>query len=173
MQCPHCGEHISPKNRKPLSIKRLRELLDFDLHTGVPTWRTGRYAGKVAGYVSGSGYRVVRIDGQGHYAHRLHWAHFHGRHPRKGYRIDHINNSPGDNGIQNLREASPQRNAANAKRRSWRKHKGVHRTKSGSFVATIGVRGRTRYLGSFKRESEAARAYLKAAQKHFGTASRI
>jgi hypothetical protein len=44
---------------------------------------------------------------------------------------------------------------------------------NGSFIATIGVRGRTKYLGSFKREQDAARAYLQAAQKHFGRAARI
>ena len=32
-----------------MNEEALRKHPDFDLHTGLPTWRTGRYAGKVAG----------------------------------------------------------------------------------------------------------------------------
>jgi hypothetical protein len=172
--CPSCGHSHRPKRAANLPpVNLIRKLLDYDLHTGIPTWRIGRYIGKVAGYVSGAGYRVVRIGGVGYYSHRLHWSHFHGRHPRKSFRIDHADGSPGNDAIQNLREVSPQQNAANMRRRSHRKHKGVYINKAGRFIATIGVRGRTRYLGSYNTENEAARAYLQAARKFFGTAARI
>lgn len=93
--------------------------------------------------------------------------------------VDHINQDPLDNRTSNLRIASKGENAANrgADRRrigtssrhkgvSWRKHRDC-------WGAYIHVNGKTRYLGSFKDEGEAANAYNQAALATWGKFARL
>lgn len=107
---------------KYISQERLRLLLEYNPVTGIfhwlvrpaalPRWNT-RYAGRVAGYTSTSGYTVVQIGrGQNYSAHRLAWIYVNGDIP-DGVEIDHIDGARGDNRIANLRLAPQGANAIN------------------------------------------------------------
>lgn len=93
--------------------------------------------------------------------------------------VDHINQDPLDNRSCNLRISTKQLNGANrgADRRrlgtssrhkgvSWRKHRNC-------WGAYIHVDGRTRYLGSFLSEDDAAHAYNVAAVETWGDYARL
>lgn len=165
--------------RKP-TLDRLRELLDYDLDTGIFRWRLRRgpaTAGAVAGALmrrpSGAAHRVIRIDGRLYYAHRLAWMHTYGVWPTED--IDHINSDGTDNRLGNLRLASRSENSTNKgvqrNNRSGRKGVSWH-ARAGRWQACIGVNGRTICLGLFNSVEEAHAAYMRAATEHFGEFAR-
>lgn len=107
-----------PRNtNKPLTQKRLRELLDYAPDTGLFAWRTSRKGqpakGTIAGTVSGEGYLAVTIDYKTYLLHRLAWFYVHGVWPDD--KLDHANGIRTDNRITNIRECNQQENARNRK----------------------------------------------------------
>lgn len=96
-----------------------------------------------------------------------------------GVEVDHINRDPSDNRPENLRLATRSQNmhsARTTKRGGAQSsiHRGVclHRSRKGDSTtrwrAHIGVDGRTRHLGYFQDEREAALAYDAAARRLHG-----
>lgn len=150
-----------------ITQERLKELLRYDPETGVFTW-VGKTndrirIGAVAGCVNSEGYWHVQIDGKKYKSHRLVWLYMTGAWPKN--QTDHINGIRGDNRIENLREAT---NAENQQNRSARGHGkngsiGVSWHKaSGTWVASIGTRGRRKHIGCFKSIEDATLAYVNA-----------
>lgn len=96
-----------------------------------------------------------------------------------GELVDHINQNLLDNRTCNLRIATKKLNAANrgADRRrlgTSSRHKGVSWRKSrGCWGAYIHVNGKTKYLGSYKTEQQAATAYNTAALVTWGKFARL
>lgn len=85
--------------------------------------------------------------------------------------VDHINRNTLDNRRANLRIVTRQQNLFNVPKRKncVSVYKGVCRDKSGKrWRARISVSGETYHLGVFELETDAARAYNRAAVKHFG-----
>lgn len=94
---------------------------------------------------------------------------------QSGQYVDHINRNPLDNQRVNLRLATMSQNISN----SWRSdntsgYRGVHYDKSKrSWAVGIQVLGKKHFLGRFKSPTKAARAYDRAALKHFGEFARL
>jgi hypothetical protein len=89
-----------------------------------------------------------------------------------GADVDHINHDTLDNRIENLRLVDRAANQANqsvhrmgTRRRKTSRFKGVHLSgERTAWVAQIAVGGTVRYLGRFRDEESAARAYDAAAE---------
>ena len=93
----------------------------------------------------------------------------------EGMYCDHINGNTLDNRKSNLRNVTKNENNWNARKKSkaTSKYKGVSYFKRdrdliGKWGARIQVNGKSIRLGYFSSEIEAALAYNKAAEKHFG-----
>lgn len=87
--------------------------------------------------------------------------------------IDHINRIRCDNRIENLRDSiTHSNNLGNQsiqKRVKTSKHKGVcWDSNRNKWMSSIKVYGKTKYLGRFFNENDAAKAYNKAALEIFG-----
>ena len=98
-----------------------------------------------------------------------------------GVPVDHISGDGLDNRRANLRECSNAENARNqVKHKAWRgrpctsQYKGVHFNRADQrWVSMIRENGRSRYLGGFLSEIEAALAYDTAAKQVFGEFARF
>jgi len=157
-----------------LTDQRLREVLAYDLTTGVFTWRRGIHqvkAGQKAGAKNFDGYLIITVNRRGYRAHRLAWLYVYGEWPRS--ELDHINGVRDDNRIANLREATRAENNRNRKkqRNGCCALKGIYLVK-GRFRAQIRVRGKTTHIGYYATEKEAHAAYKAAAEKEFGAFAR-
>ena len=162
-----------------MSAEMVRELLDYDLDSGVFTWRTRdpskpnsprttkswntRYAGRVADSLRArDGYLQIGIAKKNYLSHRLAWLHFYGVWPDGN--IDHINGIRTDNRIANLRDVPAFINNQNI--RSARKDNklgllGVYFDKKvGKYRAQIRTNGTARTVGWFVCKNDAHQAYL-------------
>jgi hypothetical protein len=119
---------------------------------------------------SGNGYYYFSLTGEGKdhkitvhrlvfYAHNPSWDIYHN--PRDNV-IDHINNEPLDNRIENLRNVSHQHNHFNRpKSKGYSFHK-----RDKKWMATIKVSKKCIHLGCFDKEEDARNAYLTAKEKY-------
>jgi len=89
---------------------------------------------------------------------------YHGRWPKKGYDVDHINNKPWDNRPCNLREGTKSENATNRRlfRRSKSGIKGVFKAKKGCRAHVSKNRKRYSKYFAYKKYSSEEEAILAA-----------
>jgi hypothetical protein len=154
--------------------QRLREVLHYCRDTGVFSWKVHRRkvrAGTIAGTPDRDGYINIKIDGFLYRAHRLAWLYVFGNWPTA--QIDHINGDRNDNRLSNLREATVTENSRNARKKSNNKsgRKGVF-WQDGRWCAQIKIGGKSTHIGRFDSLDDASAAYLRAAEKHFGSFAR-
>lgn len=142
----------------------LKRILNYDPDTGLFTWaaKTSRkvVVGSVAGCVNKAGYVVIGISGKLYYAHQLAWLFQTGQWLA---RIDHKDGDRGNNRWGNIRPATPQQNALNARRAvsNTSGFKGVSWHKAaGKWSAYIILDGKKRHLGLHERPEDAHAAYL-------------
>lgn len=163
----------------------LRELLRYEPDTGKLYWRerdrrwfetdhhcnrwNSHFANKLAGGRPDSrGYVRIRVLTDRYKLHRVIWALCHGYWPRD--QIDHIDQNPSNNRIENLREACNSDNARNRKLSTKNKSgcKGVNVYKpNGKWVAKLKHEGKLLHLGYFDKVEDAIKA-RKAAEKKYG-----
>ena len=161
--------------KQELTAERLRELLSYDMETGIFTRIVSRSgAGKVGsavGNLKKHGYLNMMIDGKIYLAHRLAWLYVHGVWPTN--HIDHKNGNRIENWIANLRDVTRVVNRQNQRtpnRDSMTGFLGVTWNKRcKKFMAQINSNGICTYLGLFKSAEDAHDAYLIAKRmQHVG-----
>lgn len=156
--------------------ERAAEILRYEPETGKLIRRvtTGSRSqkGDTAGRIDHNGYSQVSITSSGKrrnlLTHRIIWFIHHSELP---VILDHIDGSPLNNRIENLRPATNQQNQRNMRshKNSTSKYLGVCWDKSrNKWKASIRVNGKSKNIGRFTDEIEAAKAYDKEAREHFG-----
>lgn len=132
-----------------------------------------RLANKEAG-TKGLKSIIIYVDGIPYAAHRIAWVFIYGDVLTTDMQIDHINNDPFDNRIENLRIATHAQNCSNA--RKWRKKalpKGISKaTNSVKYRARLQVGRQVVHIGSFDTPELAHIAYTQAAKKYHGEFAR-
>lgn len=172
---------------KPLpSLARLQELLSYDEHSGVLTWKmqpatsranigfNNKCGGKIAGTIGAKGYVMVGIAGKYYLAHRIVWKMKTGVDPLDI--IDHEDTTRSNNRWFNLREAANGQNIQNSKLRSDNVSgvKGVHWDAGHKkWRAVLRADGETIRLGRFSSKDEAASAIANARSAAHGEFSRL
>lgn len=131
----------------------LKSILEYNLDTGIFTWKVNKSrrskVGSVAGYID-NGYVRIEIDGKSYKAHRLAWLYLHGEMPDN--LIDHANSNRSDNRINNLRQATYQKNSENYRTPKTNKSgvKNVSWYKQlNKWVVSISIKGVKKTIGYF------------------------
>lgn len=159
-----------------VTAQEARSLLAYDEATGLLTWKARprhmfttaqscstwntRYAGKAAGCASSStGYLVMSIHDRRELVHRVIWLIVTGEWPSE--QIDHQDHCRTNNRWTNLRQVSHAENGRNQRLRRTNKS-GAHgvrqRSDTGKWTARIRIDGKTKNLGCFDTDLEAAAA---------------
>lgn len=155
----------------------LKERLRYEPETGHFYWvlpskfhseKVGALAGTVTATHSGKAYVNISIDGRKYKRSRLAILFMTGRWPEQ--QVDHINGNSCDDRWCNLREATPQQNAWNHKKRKKPSTlpMGVRTAASGRFVARISVNKKLLTLGTFDTPHAAYSEYLAARRRFYG-----
>tara|TARA_R110001606_G_scaffold282629_1_gene431232 strand:- start:3404 stop:3943 length:540 start_codon:yes stop_codon:yes gene_type:complete len=166
-----------PRTNELELLKLAAEKYDYNPDTGVFTYRTGRKSdiGKIAGNWWHKNfnnhslfYNILNLVVKGKRfqikAHRLAWFIVYGEMPDF---IDHIKHATSKdyllNRISNLRAATTRENASNLHKKTSSKYTGVSwHVQKGKWQAKIKMGKKEKYLGLFKDEKEAAKAYQDA-----------
>jgi len=122
-------------------------------------------------YSTAEKYASARIDGQPAYLHRFIIGMI-----CAGNTVDHINLNGLDNRKTNLRQATRQQNNANAPPREGTSSpfKGVYFAADRSkWCAQISIDGKSKHVGIFASETDAAMAYDAAAREQYGEFARL
>jgi hypothetical protein len=163
-------------SKKPqIGFTEISDLLTYAPDTGVFTWKKNSIApnaaGKRAGAIYPSGYRLIAIRGVRYRASRVAWLMTHKVWP-SGL-IDHINRQRSDDRISNLRQATAAENSVNCIKSGESGFRGVKfrrdKPRSKPWQAYIGNGcGKTKSLGFYETAEEASKAYRAAAKARYG-----
>ena len=132
-----------------------------------------QFAGKAAGCSLKSGVQMMSYRGGNVLVHHVVWVYHNGDIPQ-GYEIDHINNNPLDNRIENLRLATSSQNKFNTRigKRNSSGIKGVMWNKATkSYRARIQVNKKSIHIGMFASIDDAERSVKLAREKFHGSFS--
>ena len=142
-------------------------------------YRTTNKGGKKIGdkvgwltHCNGRPYWKMRVGGKTTYLHHAIFVLHHGYKPDY---IDHIDGTPTNNRIENLRAATQSQNSANSimSRNNTSGYKGVtYRKDTAKWQAAVMVNRKHISLGSYVTKEDAYEAYKAGSQKHFGEFSR-
>lgn len=160
-----------PRSEFALDVEELRRRLEYSPETGEFRWlispARGTKRGSIAGTISGPGYRLISLNYQKLWAHRLAFVFMTGQWPDG--EVDHVNGVKLDNRASNLRVVSRDLNIQNARRAHADSSTGVlgvcRDAARNKFLAQIGLGGRHYFLGRFETVDAAHSAYLEAKRK--------
>ena len=160
---------------KDLTQEYVHECFDYNSKTGDLIWLNrprhhftrdstqklinGRFSGRVAGFLSGQGYRSVSLSNTSFLASRVIHLYMTGALPNG--EIDHINHDRDDNRWENLRVVSRKQNCRNVSIRKTNKYgaTGVHFCDlARKWRAQIGFNNRRIALGTYDDFETALRA---------------
>jgi hypothetical protein len=147
-------------------MQNIKDFLSYDQETGIFTWvkkpNPNIKVGSIAGTPNKFGYIQIGYNYKHYRAHRLAWFFTYGEMPK--FNIDHKNEIKSDNRICNLRLDTNKENEHNIsalKINNTSGYRGVHWTIKGKkWIASIKVKGKPIYLGSYDKPEEAHAAYL-------------
>lgn len=128
-------------------------------------------ANQKAGYFNKK-YKKIKIKHKSYFAHRLIYMMFHGYVPEF---IDHIDNNPENNRIENLRPATRQQNNSNAKLRmdATSGAKGVNwHKKQQKWNVRVSINGKRQNIGAFDDHELAELVAVMAREKYHGAFAR-
>src|SRR6266700_6084068 len=155
------NEHQKPASLAESWLSELKEIVHYDLDTGIFTWLKPECShckpGDICGWWDDSKeYWMIEIRGIRFPAHKLAWFYVHG----EWKRVDHKDRTRGNNRITNLRPATKSQNAANQGVRisNMLGIKGVQQRGS-KYRAYITHDYHTYHLGSWDSTEEAQAAY--------------
>jgi|694.fasta_scaffold28737_8 hypothetical protein len=155
-----------------LTQEYLKSILDYNLDTGIFTWKVSKAnrtkVGDVAGW-SYNGYREIEINNKAYKAHRLAWLYVYGEMPKN--LVDHIDGNRSNNKISNLREATYQENSENYKTPKTNKSgvKNVSWYKSlNKWVVSISIRKTKKTVGYYDDLELAELVAIEARNKYRG-----
>lgn len=120
---------------------------------------SSKWADKLAGTISNSGYRSIKLFDKAYKAHRIAWKMYYGFDPIN-YQIDHIDRNKSNNCITNLRLANNSfnvQNASNTKGYEYRK---------GKYYVSITINRVAVHIGVYATVEEAIMQYESAIQKY-------
>lgn len=163
--------------KRGLTVERLKQVLHYDMDTGVFTWVQKTHknfrvpVGSVAGSVGNRGYVAIWVDRHLYLAHRLAWFYMTGEWPVA--LIDHDDTDKSNNRWTNLRPASNSQNKANGKKYAdgARLPKGVTRV-GDKYRSQIVFNYQHKHLGYFDTPEAAHSAYMAEAIKVHGDFAR-
>jgi hypothetical protein len=121
-------------------------------------WENGPREGEKAGWVSDNGYTYINFLCGGKRVrmlkHRIIFLMHHGYLPDS---VDHVDRNSRNDCIENLRESNKSQNALNTDPRANNKsgYKGVWEDRNGKFQASVYMRGKKVYLGTYDSIEEA------------------
>jgi hypothetical protein len=153
-----------------ITIEHLRESLDYNVQTGIFTWRKNHrrpdLIGKTAGSIHSAGYISIAIHNVKRLAHRLAWFYVTGNIPKN--HIDHINGNKLDNSFVNLRQVTRFGNLQNMRQATKANKVGLLGVSShqGKWRAQIMVNGKRIRASGFDTPELAHKKYLELKRKH-------
>lgn len=161
-----------------LTQERIKQVLHYEADTGQLIWKINKgsrgKAGKEAGSINpDTGYRVVMVDEQKMFAHRMIFLYMTSELPPCD--IDHINGDRADNRWSNLRLCSRSENLQNKKnqRNNSSGVKGVYWHKAtGKWVGQIKADGIRHSIGYFETLNDAKSAMKEARARLHGEFAR-
>ena len=145
---------VAPRLNDPLTADELRERLDYIPLTGAFFWKerpgnawwNATFAGKPAGWLSGTGYIYINVHRLPYRAARLAWLWMTGGWP--DIEVDHIDHDPTNNAWSNLREADRSQQSQNRRNQSNNSTgtRGVsYSTRRNQFIVRVMVNKQTHF----------------------------
>ena len=144
--------------KKLPDLEVLKEQFEYDSETGDITRK-----GKSAGWVDQKGYHRVRYKGATLFVNRVAWALGNNQQPPIDMVVDHIDEDPSNNRLENLRLLTISENTARRNREPV-----CYQRNGNGYQACFTIGGVKQVLGTFKTAEEASKVGRKARRKARG-----